>query len=105
MAVNILMMCGRFGGVVGSNVTSMLLYDHCEYAFYLPGCLFAGEFFVLSNARLIVRKSGEGAWFIVLTIRRECSCHFIAAAAFLVYLIPYNEKAKNDARSGAQPNH
>lgn len=44
MAVNILMMTGRFGGVVGSNITSALLDDYCEYAFYVPGCLLAGEF-------------------------------------------------------------
>lgn len=41
--MNILMMSGRFGGVVGSNITSVLLDSHCEYAFYLPGGLFAGE--------------------------------------------------------------
>lgn len=44
MAMNILMLFGRFGGVVGSNIMSILLYDHCEYAFYLPGGLVAGRF-------------------------------------------------------------
>lgn len=55
MAVNILMMTGRFGGVVGANVTSILLYNHCEYAFYVPGCLIAGKrIFCYLNETLLV---------------------------------------------------
>lgn len=44
MAVNMTLMVGRLGGVVGSNVTAILLDNYCEYAFYLPGCMAAGEF-------------------------------------------------------------
>lgn len=45
MAVNVIMMFGRFGGVIGSNVTAILLENYCEYAFYLPGAVFSGEFY------------------------------------------------------------
>lgn len=43
MAVNMTLMAGRLGGIVGSNITAILLDDYCEYAFYLPGSMAAGE--------------------------------------------------------------
>lgn len=48
MAVNMALMAGRLGGVVGSNITAILLDNYCEFAFYLPACMSAGEFIPFS---------------------------------------------------------
>lgn len=42
MAVCISLMFGRLGGVVGSNITALLLVSNCEMAFYLPAASLAG---------------------------------------------------------------
>lgn len=44
MAVCISLMFGRLGGVVGSNITALLLDSHCELAFYVPAASLIGKF-------------------------------------------------------------
>lgn len=46
MAVCISLMFGRLGGVVGANVTALLLYSHCEYAFFVPAVSLMGEQYI-----------------------------------------------------------
>lgn len=42
-------MCGRIGGVAGSNVVALLLEDNCEMIFYLFSGILISEFRVYSK--------------------------------------------------------
>lgn len=115
MAVSMLMVAGRFGAVVGSNVSSILLDSYCEYTFYVPGCLFGGKFCILpmnshvfsSILRSLRFNESNGITFLLnsrKTYQFHSShwiyfCNFLSlAAAFLVYLIPYQENQANKAK-------
>lgn len=113
MAVSMLMVAGRFGAVVGSNVTSFLLDSYCEYTFYVPGALFAGElprrfltsrqiparrlpFFPLQPIKIdgLNWSPSKSMDFTGAHQNRSLNCRIslvFSAAAFLVYLIPYQE--------------
>lgn len=119
MAVNILMVAGRFGGVVGSNVTAILVDSYCEYAFYVPGCLFTGKirFFrflstqskknsmnlhvptlpidsrFLKNCTWIIRQFLREFEIIRIYRATKISIFSFPVVAFLVFLIPYKENS------------
>lgn len=117
MAVSMLMVAGRFGAVVGSNVSSILLDSYCEYTFYVPGCLFGGKFRILSmNSHVFssILRNLLFQWvqwtFLHFRSTHEKLTNFMhpidyifckllfLAAAFLVYLIPYQENQANKAK-------
>lgn len=43
MAMSILLLFGRLGGIAGANVTALLLENQCETVFYLFGSSIMGR--------------------------------------------------------------
>lgn len=55
MAISISLMFGRMGSIAGSNITAVLLNNHCEAAFYLSGAITIGWSLIHSESTLFFK--------------------------------------------------
>lgn len=51
MALAVSLMCGRFGAMTGSNVVGPILFNFCDYLFYIFAALHTGN---TNNTYLVV---------------------------------------------------